>query len=194
MIPTQRALIYLWVAAKSRSPSDLAHFHRVGSTHSAHIAYQIWSKSNTTRPSYKRFPTQRAIIHIWISGRLKEHLYTFELPPKRIIPPIELIFTGQHHNTLAMFPTKFHPNPTPLIRVTLDFRLKEHLYTFELPPKRDPPPIELIFTGQIAHIVHMSPSKSHPNPTPFVRVIKWFQLKEHLYTFELPPNRDPPPI
>ena len=25
-------------------------------------------------------------------------------------------------------------------------------------------------------------------------VIKWFQLKEHLYTFELPLKRDPPPI
>ena len=43
--------------------------------------------------------------------QLKEHLYTFELPSKRIIPPIELIFTGQHHNTLAMFPTKFDQNP-----------------------------------------------------------------------------------
>ena len=27
------------------------------------------------------------------------------------------------------------------------FQLKEHLYTFELPPKRDMSPIELIFTG-----------------------------------------------
>ena len=104
--------------------------------------------------------------------QLKEHLYTFELPPKRNMSPIKLIFTGLIQDTLAMLSTKFHSNQMTLVRVTLDFRLKEHLYTFELPPKRDPPPIELIFTGQIAHIVHMSPSKSHPNPTPFVRVIK----------------------
>ena len=103
-------------------------------------------KSNAIRPSYKQFPTQRAIIHIWISGRLKEHLYTFELPPKRIIPPIELIFTGQYHNTLAMLSTKFDQNSLPFVRVIKRFQLKEHLYTFELPPKRDPPPIELIST------------------------------------------------
>ena len=92
--PTQRALIYLWVATKTRSPSDLAHFYRDKSAHTRHASLQISSKSNDTRPSYKRFPTQRAIIHIWTSGRLKEHLYTFESLPKRDPPPIELIFTG----------------------------------------------------------------------------------------------------
>ena len=52
--------------------------------------------------------------------------------------PIELIFTGQHRGASTMSPTKFHSNPMTLVRVTSDFQLKEQLYTFELPPKRDP--------------------------------------------------------
>ena len=79
--------------------------------------------------------------------QLKEHLHTFELPPKRDPPPIEFIFTGINQNILAMHSTKFHPNPMTPTEVINRFQLKEHLYTFELPPKRDPPPIELIFTG-----------------------------------------------
>ena len=94
-----------------------------------------------------------------------------------------------------MSSTKFHPNPMTLVRVINRFQLKEHLYTFELPPKRDPPPIELIFTAQVAHIVHMSSTKFHPNlSTPLTEVINKFRLKEHLYTFESLPKRDPPPI
>ena len=90
-----------------------------------------------------------------------------------------------------MHPTKSHPNPMTLVWVIKGFRLKEHLYTFESLPKRNPPPIELIFTGQIAHIVHMSPTKFEWNPMSLTEVINRFQLKEHLYTFELPPKRDP---
>ena len=37
----------------------------------------------------------------------------------------------------------------------------------------------------------MSHTKFEWNPTTFTEVINWFQLKEHLYTFELPPKRDP---
>ena len=107
---------------------------------------------------------------------------------------ILFIFTGLNQDTLAIHSTKSHPNPTPSVQVIKLFQLKEHLYTFELPPKRDPPPIELIFTAQVAHIVHMSSTKFHPNPTPPTEVIKRFQLKEHLYTFELPPKPNPPPI
>ena len=73
-----------------------------------------------------------------------------------------------------------------LTEVINRFQLKEHLYTFELPPKRDPPPIELIFTAQVAHIVHMSSTKFHPNPMTLVRVINRFQLKERKSTFESP--------
>ena len=85
-----------------------------------------------------------------------------------------------------MLSTKFDQNSLPFVRVIKRFQLKEHLYTFELPPKRDPPPIELIFTGQIAHIVHMSSTKFHPNPMTLVRVINRFQLKERKSTFESP--------
>ena len=53
--PTQRALIYLWVATKTRSPSDLAHFYRAASTHTRHTHHQITASSITTRPSYTRF-------------------------------------------------------------------------------------------------------------------------------------------
>ena len=100
--------------------------------------------------------------------QLKEHLYTFESLPKRNPPQIEFIFTGLSHNTLAVHPSKSYPHPSPYVRVTSDFQLKEHLYTFELPPKRIMSPIELIFTGQVVHIVHMSPIKSHPNPMTLV--------------------------
>ena len=93
-----------------------------------------------------------------------------------------------------MLSTKFHPNPTTLTEVIKRFQLKEHLYTFELPPKRDPPPIELIFTGQHHNTLAMLSTKFHPNPTTLTEVINRFQLKEHLYTFELPPKRNPPPI
>ena len=82
----------------------------------------------------------------------------------------------------------------PSTEVIKRFQLKEHLYTFELPPKRDPPPIELIFTGLSQHTLAVSPTKFHPNPTTPTEVINRFQLKEHLYTFESPPKRDPPPI
>ena len=95
---------------------------------------------------------------------------------------------------LAINFSKFEWNPSLLTEVIKWFQLKEHLYTFELPPKRDPPPIELIFTAQVAHIVHMSSTKFHPNPTPLTEVINKFRLKEHLYTFESLPKRDPPPI
>ena len=110
------------------------------------------------------------------------------------IPQIELIFTGLSQHTLAMSPTKYHPNLMTPIEVINRFQLKEHLYTFESPPKRDPPPIELIFTGLNHNTLAMHPTKFHPNSLQFVRVINRFQLKEHLYTFELPPKRDPPPI
>ena len=93
-----------------------------------------------------------------------------------------------------MSPTKFHPNPMTLTEVIKRFRLKEHLYTFELPPKRDPLPIELIFTGINQDTLTMQSTKYHPNPMTLTEVINRFQLKEHLYTFELPPKRDPPPI
>ena len=65
--------------------------------------------------------------------QLKEHLYTFELPPKRNMSPIKLIFTGLIQDTLAMLSTKFHSNQMTLVRVTLDFRLKERKSTFEIP-------------------------------------------------------------
>ena len=65
--------------------------------------------------------------------QLKEHLYTFELPPKRNMSPIKLIFTGLIQDTLAMLSTKFHSNQMTLVRVTLDFRLRERKSTFEIP-------------------------------------------------------------
>ena len=37
-----------------------------------------------------------------------------------------------------MHSSKFDQNPLPLVQVTSNFQLKEHLYTFELLPKRDP--------------------------------------------------------
>ena len=116
--PTQRALIYLWVAAKTRSPSDLAHIYSTGSTHSAHVFIQILMKSNDTCPSYKQFPTQRAIIHIWNSGRLKEHLYTFESLPKR--NPLRLSsFSQDSITTHSPYPhpnlIKIHQHPLKLL-------------------------------------------------------------------------------
>ena len=71
LIPTQRAFIYLWVATKTRSPSDWAHFYSAGSTHSAHVPYQIWMKFNTIRPSYTLFPTQRAFIYLWVATKTR---------------------------------------------------------------------------------------------------------------------------
>ena len=123
--PTQRALIYLWVATKTQYVSDWAHFHRAAPGCIHHVPYQISFKSNDTRPSYKRFPTQRAIIYLWVATKTRS-------------PLIEFIFTGINLHTLAMLSTKFDPNPMTLVRVTSDFQLKEQLYTFELPPKRDP--------------------------------------------------------
>ena len=142
----------------------------------------------------KFHPNPTPFVRVIKRFRLKEHLYTFELPPKRDPTPIELIFTGQYHNTLTMHSSKFDQNPLSFIQVIDWFQLKEHLYTFELPPKRNMSPIELIFTGQHRGASAMSPTKSHPNPTTPTEVINRFQLKEHLYTFELPPKRDPPPI
>ena len=75
-----------------------------------------------------------------------------------------------------MFTTKFHPNPMTLVRVTSNFRLKEHLYTFELPPKRDPPPIELIFTGLNLHTLAIYPTNFDPNPTQCIQVTLVFML------------------
>ena len=109
--------------------------------------------------------------------QLKEHLYTFELPPKRDPTPIGLIFTGLNLHTIAVQPTKFHPNPLQFVQVLKRFQLKEHL-----------------FTGQHQHTLAVSPSKFHPSPTSSTEVINRFQLKEHLYTFESPPKRDPPQI
>ena len=77
-----------------------------------------------------------------------------------------------------MFTTKFDQNPSTPTEVINRFQLKEHLYTFELPPKRDPPPIELIFTGQHRNTLAMSPTKFHPNPMTLTEVINRFQLKE----------------
>ena len=91
--------------------------------------------------------------------QLKEHLYTFELPPKTQSPSdlahIHRVASQHTRRALHQIWTKsiaIRPSYTRL-------RLKEHLYTFELPPKRNMSPIELIFTGQVAHIVHMSSSK-----------------------------------
>ena len=142
----------------------------------------------------KFHPNPTTSVRVTLVFQLKEHLYTFELPPKRDMSLIELIFTGQYHNTLAIHSTKFDQNPMTFTEVISRFQLKEHLYTFELPPKRNMSPIELIFTGQHRGASAMSPTKSHPNPTTPTEVINRFQLKEHLYTFELPPKRDPPPI
>ena len=103
-------------------------------------------------------------------------------------PQIKLIFTGLNLHTAFMHSTNFHPNPMTLTEVIKLFQLKEHLYTFELPPKRDMSPIELIFTGQVAHIVHMSHTKIHPNPMPSIRITSNFQLKERKSTFEIPAN------
>ena len=50
-------------------PSDWAHFHRADSTYSAHVPLQISSKSNTIRQSYTRFPTQRALIYLWVATK-----------------------------------------------------------------------------------------------------------------------------
>ena len=50
--PTQRAFIYLWVATKTQSPSDLAHFYRTKSTYTRHVSIQIWMKSNDPHWSY----------------------------------------------------------------------------------------------------------------------------------------------
>ena len=110
--PTQRALIYLWVATKTRSPSDWAHIYRVASAYTRHIHHQISSKSNATHQSYTRFPTQRALIYLWVATKTRS-------------PPIELIFTGQIAHIVHMSPTKFEWNSIPSVRVTSDFRLKE---------------------------------------------------------------------
>ena len=53
-----------------------------------------------------------------------------------------------------MSPTKFEWNPMTLVRVTSDFQLKEHLYTFELPPKRDPSDWVHIHRDKSAHTRH----------------------------------------
>ena len=119
--------------------------------------------------------------------QLKEHLYTFELPPKRDPPPIEFIFTGQVVNILAMSSFKFHPNPTSSVQVINRFQPKEHLYTFELPPKRNPPPIELIFTGQDRNTLAMHPTKFHQNPSPFTQVTHVFMFTPKTWIFWPPP-------
>ena len=77
-----------------------------------------------------------------------------------------------------MHPSKSHPNPSTPTEVINRFQLKEHLYTFELPPKCDPPPIGLIFTGLNLRTLATSSSKFHPHPMAFVRVTSDFQLKE----------------
>ena len=112
-------------------------------------------------------PTTPTDVINWF--RLKEHLYTFELPPKRNPPPIELIFTGQHHNTLAMFPTKFDQNPMTPTEVINWFQLKEHLYTFELPPKRNPLRLSSYSQGSIT--THL------PCTPPNLNEIQWPSLK-----------------
>ena len=136
--------------------------------------------------STKSHPNPTPSVQVIKLFQLKEHLYTFELPPKRDPPPIELIFTRQHWHKLPIFPTKFEWNPTSSVWVIKRFQLKEHLYTFELPPKPNPPPIEFIFTGQHRGASAMFPTKSYPNPSPFVRVTSDFQLKERKSTFEIP--------
>ena len=136
--------------------------------------------------STKSHPNPMTLVWVIDWFQLKEHLYTFELPPKRNPPPIELIFTGQVAHIVHMSPTKFDQNPMTPTEVIKRFRLKEHLYTFELPPKRDPPPIELIFTGQHWHKLPIFPTKSHSNPMTLVRVTSDFQLKERKPTFEIP--------
>ena len=116
--------------------------------------------------------------------QLKEHLYTFELPPKRNMSPIKLIFTGLIQDTLAMLSTKFHSNQMTLVRVTLDFRLKERKSTFEIPADSKStyiplschqnalsPPIELIFTGQHHNTLAMFPTKFDQNPMTPTEVI-----------------------
>ena len=75
-------------------------------------------KSNDTCPSYKQFPTQRAIIHIWNSGRLKEHLSTFESLPKR--NPLRLSsFSQDSITTHSPYPhpnlIKIHQHPLKLL-------------------------------------------------------------------------------
>ena len=173
--PTQRALIYLWVATKTRSPSDLAHFYRAASTHTRHTHHQITASSITTRPSYTRFYAHPKNMNFLTPS---DWAHFHRVAPAHTRHALHKISSKSNatHQSYTRFPTQ-----------------RALIYLWVATKTRSPP-IELIFTGQIAHIVHMSPSKSHPNPTPFVRVIKWFQLKEHLYTFELPPNRDPPPI
>ena len=95
--------------------------------------------------------------------QLKVHFlaekHTLSRDENFFIPLIELIFTGLSQHTLAMLSTNFHPNPMTLTEVIKRFRLKEHLYTFELPPKRDPPPIEFIFTRQHWHKLPIFPTK-----------------------------------
>ena len=74
-------------------------------------------KSIAIRPSYKQFPTQRAKIHIWNSGRHKEHLYTFELPPKR--NPIR--FSSFLQDSIGVHP------PCPLPNFTLIYHHSSEL-------------------------------------------------------------------
>ena len=83
-------------------------------------------KFNTIHPSYKWFPTQRAKIHIWISGRHKEHLYTFELLPKR--DPLR--FSSYSQGSITTYSSH-----TPLNLILIHHHSSE-LHTFLCSPQK----------------------------------------------------------
>ena len=151
-IPTQRALIYLWVATKTRSPSDLAHIHRAASAYTRHASFQMSPKSITIHPSYTRFYAYPKNMNLLTPSDWAHFHRVASAHTRHVLHQIS-------SKSIAIRPSYTR------------FRLKEHLYTF------DPIYLWIGQTSDFAHI-HMGSTgvhppcqrtRSHRNPTPYVR-------------------------
>ena len=78
-----------------------------------------------------------------------------------------------------MHSSKFDQNPLPLVQVTSNFQLKEHLYTFESLPNRDPLRLSSYLQGSIC--IH--------SPYPLPNLIKIHHHSSELHTFLCSPQK-----
>ena len=116
-------------------------------------------------------------IHIWISGRHKEHLYTFELLPKR--DPLRFSSYSQGSITTCS-------SHTPLNLILIHHHSSE-LHTFLCSPQKH----EFFDPSDWAHFHRVAPQHTRHAPLQISsksnairRSYTRLRLKEHLYTFE----------
>ena len=181
----QSVCAFGWKSMDFLTPSDFDHFHRIVRAHSGSDSNQVWMESMVIGWSYKR--PKSSLFFSWKHTLSRDEIF--------FTPQIELIFTGINLHTCPsctsqnLIEIQWHS-----LKLLRDSNSKSTYIPLSCHQNAIPLRLSPFSQGSIGthtrHALHKISSKSNIVRRSYTRL----RLKEHLYTFELPPKRNPPLI